>query len=211
MKLFRFSKIQVYPIHHCSFAQNRPFLYIIHRQYEDGPQSRIVGRTLEYRPAVSPYLYIDYLNGREPFGRYNFFNILATIGTGRRPLKDHPPKVGRLPRRHRKTPSSGSGVALVISRKPRHFACIIHCNSPPFLPNSKSGAATEKNQRKPRSFRFLVPPWRALVPDMALVFLYFYSTLTNYRQSPQIYSPPRINDSLVIHSAQIERAGRETT
>lgn len=73
----------------------------------------------------------DYLNGYGPFGRYNFFNISAPIGAGRRPLKDHPPtKVGRLPRRHRKTPSSGSGAAPVISRKPHHFACIIHSNSP---------------------------------------------------------------------------------
>lgn len=32
----------------------------------------------------------DYLNGYGPFGRYNFFNILAPIGAGRRPLKDHP-------------------------------------------------------------------------------------------------------------------------
>lgn len=73
----------------------------------------------------------DYLNGYEPFGRYNFFNISTPIGAGRRPLKDHPStKVGRLPRRHRKTPSSGSGAAPVISRKPHHFACIIHSNSP---------------------------------------------------------------------------------
>lgn len=73
----------------------------------------------------------DYLNGYGPFGRYNFFNISTPIGAGRRPLKDHPStKVGRLPRRHRKTPSSGSGAAPVISRKPHHFACIIHSNSP---------------------------------------------------------------------------------
>lgn len=73
----------------------------------------------------------DYLNSYRAFGRYNFFDIFAAIGTERRPLKDHLPKVGRLPRRHRKTPSSGSGAAPVIWRKPRHFACIIHSNSPP--------------------------------------------------------------------------------
>jgi len=103
----------------------------------------------------------DYLNGYGPFGRYNFFNISAPIGTGRRPLKDHPStKVGRLPRRHRKTPSSGSGAAPVISRKPHHFACIIHSNSPgsppASQPNVESATATEKKQHETRSFRFLV-------------------------------------------------------
>lgn len=103
----------------------------------------------------------DYLNGYGPFGRYNFFNISAPIGAGCRPLKDHPStKVGRLPRRHRKTPSSGSGAAPVISRKPHHFACIIHSNSPGSLPAAQpsveSATATEKKQHETRSFRFLV-------------------------------------------------------
>jgi len=105
----------------------------------------------------------DYLNGYGPFGRYNFFNISAPIGTGRRPLKDHPPtKVGRLPRRHRKTPSSGSGAASVISRKPHHFACIIHSNSP-VLPAPSLAAQRRISHRdrkeatwRERSFRSLV-------------------------------------------------------
>lgn len=105
----------------------------------------------------------DYLNGYGPFGRYNFFNISAPIGAGRRPLKDHPSslppaKVGRLPRRHRKTPSSGNGAAPVISRKPRHFACIIHSNSPgiPLVRRRISHRDQEKKQRRTRSFRSLV-------------------------------------------------------
>lgn len=90
----------------------------------------------------------DYLNGYGPFGRYNFFNISAPIGAGRRPLKDHPPtKVGRLPRRHRKTPSSGSGAAPVISRKPHHFACIIHSNSPGSLPSPPLAAQRRISHR----------------------------------------------------------------
>lgn len=74
--------------------------------------------------------------------------------------------VGRLPRRHRKTPSSGSGAAPVISRKPHHFACIIHSNSPGTPPPLchpppcslvvESATATEKKQHETRSFRSLV-------------------------------------------------------
>lgn len=35
----------------------------------------------------------DYLNGFQPFGRYNFFNILTRIGRERRPAK-RPPTEG---------------------------------------------------------------------------------------------------------------------
>lgn len=147
-------------------------LYFTLWQYEDGPGRAAIALRKEREKVVriSSYLSVyrrdtirarDYLNGYGPFGRYNFFNISAPIGAGHRPLKDHPPpaKVGRLPRRHRKTPSSGSGAAPVISRKPRHFACIIHSNSPgipPLPPDVESATATEKKQRGTRSFRSLV-------------------------------------------------------
>lgn len=110
-------------------------MYFISWQYGDGSRSSSdVRKTVHHDSRLCIRKTVrarDYLNGYEPFGRYNFFNISTPIGAGRRPLKDHPStKVGRLPRRHRKTPSSGSGAAPVISRKPHHFACIIHSNSP---------------------------------------------------------------------------------
>lgn len=113
----------------------------------------------------------DYLSGCGTFARYNFFNILDPIGTQLQPLKDHPLKVGRLPRRHRKTPSSGGGAAPVISRKPRHFACIIHSNSS--LHRTSRGDGKKQRGRDHFvllfSVRIQLPHHRMGVPD-------FYST-----------------------------------
>lgn len=64
--------------------------------------------------------------------------------------------VGRLPRRHRKTPSSGSDAAPVISRKPRHFACIIHSNSSGIPPARRRISHRDRKERRTRSFRSLV-------------------------------------------------------